>query len=81
MDAEEPTQAPAKRAGNKAAAGQLGGKCTLARHGHEHFSQIGRRGAAVTWQRYRLAPVGMSDFAMVDRKTGEVKAIINGRPF
>ncbi len=63
---------------SKAQAGALGGKSTLARYGHTHFATIGRRGAAVTWQRYHLAPVGLNDFAMVDRNTGEVKALING---
>ncbi|HEY3310640.1 MAG TPA: hypothetical protein VGK00_03270 [Anaerolineales bacterium] len=63
----------------KQSAGALGGKTTLARFGPSHFAQIGRRGAAMTWQRYRLTPVGSSDFAMVDRKTGEVKALISGR--
>ncbi|HEY3311204.1 MAG TPA: hypothetical protein VGK00_06140 [Anaerolineales bacterium] len=65
----------------KQSAGQKGGRKTLENHGAEHFRQIGRKGAAVTWQRYRLDPVGTSDFALVDRQTGEVKAFLSGRSF
>jgi hypothetical protein len=63
----------------KQTAGALGGRSTLARHGHQHFSAIGKRGAAELHRRYRMDPVGISDFALVDRKTGEVKALISGR--
>jgi hypothetical protein len=61
---------------NHKTSGALGGKSTLARHGHEHFSTIGKRGARSTWQRYKLVPVGTFGLAMVDRKTGEFKAFI-----
>lgn len=63
----------------KKTAGQLGGLSTLARHGKAHFQQIGKRGALTTWQRYKLEPAGLSDFAMTNRKTGEVKAVLSGR--
>ena len=63
----------------KAKAGALGGQATLARHGPEHFRQIGRRGAAATWARYELRPLGAADFAMVDKTTGQVKARLSGR--
>ena len=33
------------------------------------------RGAAATWSRYFLAPYGIGGYAMVDRKTSQVKAI------
>jgi hypothetical protein len=62
----------------KQTAGQRGGLATLARHGREHFKRIGARGAAVTWQRYRLDPVGTSDFALVNKTTGEIKAYLSG---
>lgn len=59
----------------KQKAGQRGGLATLARHGQTHFQTIGRRGAFVTWSRYSLAPVNQSQYAMVDRQTGKIKAI------
>lgn len=65
----------------KKSAGQLGGLATFARYGHAHFAQIGRRGAVVTWQRYALQPVGASDFAMVDRQSGVVRALLSGLPW
>ena len=63
---------------DKKQASRLGGLATVARHGREYMREIGRRGAAVTWSRYRLAPVGTSDLALVNRQTGEVKALISG---
>lgn len=61
-------------------AGSLGGRKTFERYGSEHMRNIGRRGAASTWQRYTLAPVGASGWAMVDRKTGKVKAVTGYTP-
>jgi general stress protein YciG len=61
-------------------AGQRGGLATVAKHGREHMQAIGKRGAAVTWQRYQLSPVGQSGWAMVDRETNEVKTLINFIP-
>jgi hypothetical protein len=37
--------------------------------------QIGKRGAAVTWTRYSLKPVNESQYAMVSRTDGTIKAI------
>jgi hypothetical protein len=65
----------------KQEAGRIGGLATLARHGRAHFAIIGKRGAAITWQRYTLRPVGSSDFALVARDTGEIKAYLSGLPF
>ena len=59
----------------KKQAGQRGGLATLAKHGTAHFQKIGKRGAAVTWSRYYLAPISQSQYAMVDRKTNTIKAI------
>lgn len=66
---------------NKKDAGKLGGQATAAKYGREHMRAIGRRGAAVTRERYTLKPAGVSDFAMIDRKTGQVKAWLSGRPW
>jgi hypothetical protein len=64
----------------KKQAGQIGGRTTFARHGKQHMSAIGRAGAKTTWTRYKLAPIGQSGFALVDRQSGEMKAIINYLP-
>ena len=57
--------------------GRLGGLATVARHGREHMQRIGRRGAAVFWQRYTLRPVDIAAFAIVARATGRPVAITN----
>jgi len=62
-------------------AGRRGGKQTLARHGVEHFRVIGAKGAKVFHLRYVLVPVGLSQFAIVNRETGKVTAFLDGKPF
>ena len=59
----------------KAQAGSKGGRATYERHGSAHFSRIGKRGAAVTWTRYQLSPVGLTEYAMVERATGKIICI------
>lgn len=56
-------------------AGSKGGRVTVTRYGRDHMQKIGRRGAVVTWTRYRLTPWKQSQYAMVDRKTNEIKAV------
>jgi hypothetical protein len=65
----------------KAAAGRAGGLRTLEKYGVEHFKKIGAIGAKVFHRRYRLTPVGLDNFAIVNRETNEVKAFLNGVPF
>ena len=60
----------------KQQAGRKGGRATVAKHGREHMQAIGKRGAAVTWQRYHLSPVGLTEYAMVERATGRIIRII-----
>ena len=62
-------------------AGQRGGLATLAKHGRDHFSAIGKKGAAVFWKRYHMAPAGTSGWVIVNRETGKVKATIGSLPF
>lgn len=62
----------------KQEAGSKGGRATVERHGREHMRTIGRKGAAVTWSRYTLSPVGLNRFAMVEKDTGKVKVIKDG---
>lgn len=59
----------------KRRAGRLGGLATITRYGREHMAEIGRRGAAVLWRRYRLLPYELSRYALVDRESGEIRAI------
>lgn len=61
----------------KRQAGRLGGLQTAHRHGREHMQAIGRRGAAVTWERYTLKPVDIAGWAMVERGSGRIKALIS----
>lgn len=65
----------------RAAAGRRGGIQTLKKHGVDHFKKIGAKGAQTLHRRYRLAPVGQDNFALVNRETNEVKAFLNGLPF
>jgi hypothetical protein len=61
-------------------AGSMGGRKTFERYGSQHMRAIGKKGAGVTWERYTLAPVGVSGWAMVDRRTGEIKALTGYTP-
>jgi hypothetical protein len=45
------------------------------------MQKIGKKGARVFYERYKLEPAGTSDFAVVHRETGEVVAFLSGRPF
>ena len=65
---------------DKQTAGSKGGQATYKAHGRDHMQKIGRAGARVTWQRYHLAPIGQSGWAMVSRDTNEVKTLINFIP-
>lgn len=65
----------------RAAAGRRGGHATVAKYGAAHMRTIGAQGAKVFHSRYRLTPVGTSQFAIVNRETNEVKAFLNGLPF
>jgi len=62
-------------------AGRRGGMRTLEKYGADHFRRIGAIGAKVFHRRYRLTPVGLDNFAIVNRETNEVKAFLNGVPF
>jgi hypothetical protein len=61
---------------NKKQAGAIGGRHTFAKHGRAHMATIGKAGARTTWSRYTMKPVNQSQYAMVDRETNQIKAII-----
>lgn len=61
---------------NKQQAGSKGGRATVAKYGRSHMQQIGKAGAAVTWTRYTMKPVNQSQYAMVNRETNVIVALI-----
>lgn len=64
----------------RAIAGAKGGRRTLKRHGKRHFKRIGKWGAHTMHVLYVLEPVALNDFAITNRKTGQVKAMLSGKP-
>ena len=62
----------------KAQAGRKGGQTTARRYGRNYMSEIGKRGAIAFWKLYKLSPIGLSDFAIVKRTTGEIIGYVNG---
>lgn len=64
---------------NKKEAGKLGGLATYKKYGREWMVKIGKRGAAVFYQRYFLQPTNLNDFAIVNKETGEVINYLNGQ--
>ena len=56
-------------------AGALGGRKTFERFGRDYMRQIGARGAETLWRRYRLTPFQLNKFALIDRESGELRAI------
>ena len=64
---------------DKKSAGRIGGLATVKKYGPEHMAEIGKAGAKTTWTRYHLQPTGTSDFAMINRETGQIVALISGR--
>lgn len=55
----------------KAQAGSIGGNATVKKHGKAYMKQIAKRGAAAFHRKYKLSKLGTSDFAIVNRETGE----------
>ncbi len=64
----------------RAIAGQLGGRRNVKLHGKRHMKKIGRWGAHVMHSQNALIPVALNDFAITCRTTGQVKALLSGKP-
>lgn len=64
---------------NKKEAGRLGGLATYKKYGREWMVKIGKRGAAVFYQRHSLQPSDLSDFAVVNKETGKIVNYLNGK--
>lgn len=60
---------------NKQQAGSKGGRHTFEKHGRAHMAKIGKAGAATTWTRYYLAPIGQTEYALIERATNKIKTI------
>lgn len=56
----------------KAQAGRMGGLTTLKRYGKTHMSEIGKKGAIRFHKLYKLIPVNLANFAIVNRETNEI---------
>jgi len=61
----------------KAEAGRLGGQKTVQKYGRKHMAQIGAKGADATWTKYSMKPAGTRGWAMVDKVTGIIVAVID----
>ena len=59
---------------SKREAGRRGGLATVQKHGKAHMQAIGRKGAAETWRRYDIVPVGTSGYALVRKCDNQVIA-------
>lgn len=65
----------------RAEAGRRGGQQTFAKYGRDHMIMIAKRGAEMFHKLYKLEPVGMTQFAVVHRETGETISFLSGRPW
>lgn len=64
----------------RAIAGSKGGKRTVKLYGKRYMRKIAKWGAHVMHSTYRRVPVLLNDFAIVHRETGQVVALLSGRP-
>lgn len=64
----------------KSESGRLGGMATFAKYGKKHMKAIGKLGGIAFHNKYRLVPVGVNLFAIVDRQTDEFKAFTAKQP-
>ena len=63
---------------NKQDAGRLGSLKTAQKYGNKYMTELARRGAIAFHLKYRLVPVQLNNFAIVNRITGETVNTING---
>ena len=59
-------------------AGRLGGLATFRKYGPGYMADIGRLGAQAFHRKYRLHPVGISRYAIVDRISGNIVNFLDG---
>jgi hypothetical protein len=64
----------------KSECGSLGGKKTAEKYGQKYMSALALKGATAMHKKYKLVKLSTSDFAIVNRETGEATGkTINGR--
>lgn len=64
----------------KAQAGSIGGTETTKKYGKVYMAQLARKGAIAMHLKYKLVKLSTSDFAIVNRETGQPTGkTINGR--
>lgn len=56
----------------KKQAGSLGGTSTVKRYGKAYMQSIGKKGADAFHKKYRLSPIGLANYAIVNRETNEI---------
>ena len=61
-------------------AGSWGGKQTAKLYGKRYMRKLAKYAAHRLHSIYRLEPVLLNDFALVNRQTNQVKALLSGRP-
>lgn len=49
-----------------------GGAATVAKYGREYMKELARLGGRAFWQKYKLVPIAINNFAIVYRSTGEL---------
>lgn len=59
-------------------AGRLGGLKTVEKYGNKYMSLLGRRGALAFHNKYKLVPIELNNFAIVNRKTGTMVNTLAG---
>ncbi|RPI95397.1 MAG: hypothetical protein EHM40_03345 [Chloroflexi bacterium] len=64
----------------RAIAGRKGGRRTAKRYGKRYMRKLARWGALRMHAMYALEPVALNDFAIVHKETGQVKALLSGKP-
>ena len=64
----------------KKEAGAIGGRTTATKYGQAYMINLARKGAQAFHAKYRLVKLETSDFAIVNRETGQPTGkTINGR--
>ena len=63
---------------NKTEAGRLGGLKTANKYGNEYMSILAKRGAIAFHAKYKLVPIDLNNFAIVNRVTGITINTITG---
>ena len=64
----------------RAAAGSAGGRKTVKRYGKRYMKRLAKWAAHCMHLKYSISPVGTCQYALVNRKSGEIRAYLSGKP-